>query len=492
MNIRTISSRFALCALAVAALLTACNKKKDEPEQAYTPASNVALSGFALRPYPEIAQNLDSVYFAIDLNRAEVFNADSLPVGTVISNLVPVLTYPSTVAAVSIQAKNGTFDYIASPGTGMDMSDGLKITLTAKDGTTSRTYNVKINVHKQNPASFLWNQEQVATLPGGREAIDQKTLRFRDEVLCFTHNLGAGIHLSRTCSENRTWTTTTLSLTFEPNLRTLVAAEERLYVLSINGELFESSDGVTWNSTSQKWKNITGCYLGSVTGLAEKNGVLTHTSWPLGQLPEYPAEQDFPVNGFSNPGMVTSEWSPWPTLILCGGVTDGEELSAATWGFDGERWSVISTNHAPALFGATLIPYWMACPTTSHWLTADRDAWLLVGGLDKNNSVNRKIWYSLDNGVNWNEGAEGMTLPENCDMFVDTDAIVDLEPRSASALDWMQSRRKMNARVEGTEILWECPVIYFFGGRNPMINNPFVSTEIRRGALAKFTFIPIV
>lgn len=492
MTIRKHVCRIFALALAIAIQLTSCNKKTEEPENTYNPASNVALTGFSLKAYPEVAANLDSVYFAIDLRKAEVFNADSLPVGTVISNLVPVLTYPSTVKAVQIEAANGVFDYIASPGTGMDMSDGLKITLTSADGLTSRTYNVKINVHRQNPSAFLWNQDKIGTLPGAESPIDQKTLIFKGEALCYTIGIDNSLYLSRASAQSRSWQTEMLDLLFKPHLRTMAAGEENLFVLSDSGELFTSPDGISWTSTGKIWQSITGAYLGSVTGIAASGDNYIHTAWPEGSLPETPMEADFPLEGFTNSGTVTTPWSPWPTMILYGGVKQDNGISDATWGFDGERWSIISSNQGPAIYGATLVPYWLARKTSTSWITDDRDAWLLIGGTDADGEANSRIWYSFDNGVNWTMGPEEMSLPENGATIINADALVDIEARSASALDWAKARRRMNVKVEGTEILWECPIIYFFGGKDPRVNHPFVDTDIRRGALAKFTFIPLI
>lgn len=492
MTIRKHVCRIFALALAIAVQLTSCNKKTEEPENTYSPASNVALTGFSLKAYPEVAPDLDSVYFAIDLRKAEVFNADSLPVGTVISNLVPVLTYPSTVKGVQIQAANGVFDYIASPGTGMDMSDGLKITLTSADGLTSRTYNVKINVHRQNPSSFLWNQDNIGTLPGAANPTEQKTLMFKGVAMCYTAGLDNTLYLSRASAGNRSWQTERLDLPFKPQLQTMAAGEERLFVLAESGELFTSTDGMSWTSTGKIWQSITGAYLESVTGIATSGDNYIHTAWPDGSLPESPLEKDFPLDGFTNSGTITTQWSPWPTIILYGGVKEDNSISNATWGFDGERWSIISSNHGPAIYGATLVPYWLARKTSTSWVTDDRDAWLLVGGIGANGGINSRIWYSFDNGVNWTEGPEEMSLPDNGAAIICADALVDIEARSASALDWAKARRRMNVKVEGTEILWECPVIYFFGGKDPRVNHPYVNTDIRRGALAKFTFTPLI
>lgn len=500
MTIKKLVCGITLGALASTTFLASCNKKKEEAEPAYTAATNVSLTSFTLKHDSENEVGgirLDSVFFAIDIREGVVFNADSLPVGTKTDNMVPVLKYPSSVKSVVIEAKNGVFDYIASPGTAMDLSEGLKITLTSENGASSRTYNVKINVHNQNPAQFLWSQESVAQLPGGiTNPLQQKTLLFGGETYCFVQGTQGSIALSKSSKENPGWITRMLQLGFEPELRSMTATGNALYVLSTQGQLYESSNGVNWTWTGKIWRSIVASYMDAVSGICADGTGFKHTCWPEGSLPESTLETDFPVEGFTNAGIVTTDWSPVPTIFICGGKTQASAMSKSVWGFDGTRWSKISSGPAPAVTGGILVPYWLARKTSTQWNYDDRDAWLLIGGVDEQGEFSDRIWYSFDNGVNWRRGEDEMAVPSPSTaagpVLVDADALVELEARKASALDWKKSRKLQGPTIEGTEILWECPLIYFFGGKDQRMNQPYVCDGIWRGALARYTFIPAV
>ena len=72
--------------------MTACNKDDNDINNTasmYVPA--VAVTRFYLKADSKVMNNLDSVFFSIDLENGVIFNADSLPKGTKISTLIPLL-----------------------------------------------------------------------------------------------------------------------------------------------------------------------------------------------------------------------------------------------------------------------------------------------------------------------------------------------------------------------------------------------------------------
>ena len=74
---------FTLC------ILTAC-KKDDEGKNPVS--DSVRISTFALKADSTNIENLDKVFFTIDLENGLIYNADSLPKGTNVSELKFTLT----------------------------------------------------------------------------------------------------------------------------------------------------------------------------------------------------------------------------------------------------------------------------------------------------------------------------------------------------------------------------------------------------------------
>lgn len=150
-----IPMRVLPCLIGAAIVLGACNaEKSDEP--AYEPALSVAVQGFSLTANSKVMANLDSVFFSIDLDHAVIFNADSLPVGTNINKLVPKITFPAAVSKAEIKMSGGTtrtgiVNYKTSPTDSIDFTGDVTLTLSTEDGALSKTYTLKVNVHKWWP-----------------------------------------------------------------------------------------------------------------------------------------------------------------------------------------------------------------------------------------------------------------------------------------------------------------------------------------------------
>ena len=65
----------------------------------------------------------------------------------------------------------------------------------------------------------------------------------------------------------------TESVTFpaEPNLRSLTASSNALYVLSTTGDMYKSTDGKSWSATGMKWNHIYGGYGDKIIGNKYEN-----------------------------------------------------------------------------------------------------------------------------------------------------------------------------------------------------------------------------
>ncbi|MDE6558760.1 MAG: hypothetical protein K2K29_02600, partial [Muribaculaceae bacterium] len=183
--------RHALVAVAPLAvvLIGACNSKDDPKEGIdYQAAQSVAVTKFAISPNARVMENLDSVYFSIDLEHRVIYNADSLPMGTRIDKLVPVITYPATVGSAEITmtggtTRTGTVNYITNPSDSIDFTGNVSLKLTSIDGSLTASYRLKVNVHKCQGDSLMWDKEALAPLPSrnGSPKV-QRTVSAGDKV----------------------------------------------------------------------------------------------------------------------------------------------------------------------------------------------------------------------------------------------------------------------------------------------------------------------
>ncbi|MDE6330620.1 MAG: hypothetical protein K2L83_07935 [Muribaculaceae bacterium] len=503
---RHILSRCLGVSLMAAALIaSSCNAKEEPGTTANLNVPSVAVTKFSIKPNAAVMTDLDSVYFSIDLDHGVIFNADSLPLGTKINKLVPLITYPSTVSKAEIimtggDTRTGTVNYLAAPTDSIDFTGDVKLVLTAEDGELTKTYTLKVNVHKCVSDSLVWDQEAVSALPARYASPkEQKTVDVAGKTTVSIIRESNDQLTLATCGNpaDCDWTRSALTLPFIPQLRSLTSCGESLYMLADDGALYSSADnGATWSATSTRWSGIIGEFNGALFGLtADATPMIDLWPRPAGYTPAaVPA--DFPTADYSNFNTFTTKWSTSPIGFFAGGSRDGRALPY-TWAYDGENWAKISNNNLPALKNPVIVPYFCYRKTNTSWIQTEYSVWLCMGGLLADNTVNPTLYITFDNGVNWHPASELMQYPDFIRPGYSADAVVRSTPMSADLdAQWKSVTRAMRRTpqmrisyfVDGSDVNWECPYIYLFGGHD---SAGTLNDEIRRAVLARLMFTPI-
>lgn len=465
------------------------------------PASSVSVTEFSLKAKTGSKVKLDSVFFSIDLTHGVIFNADSLPVGTDITKLVPVITYVKSASAVTLTQTGGKYtgeiDYKSNPSDSVDFSGKVVLKITAEDKTTTRSYDIKVNVHKAEPDSLVWDQLAVIPMPSRREnPKQQKTVGYKDTSYTLIQEEDDSYTLAvATDLLAGEWDKLTPAFDFEPAVRTLNATSDMLFLLDTAGTLHTSADGLTWDNTGCVWVNTIGAYGDVMLGIRSEGGQLVHTSWPIDAgYHESPVSSDFPVDEYSNFVQFSNRWTTLPIGFMIGGLTADGSYTDKTWGFDGDHWAVLSEGMTPKVAGATLVPYYVYRKTSSSLVQTEFSVWMMIGGEGSRNASNRTVYVSYDNGVNWYAADAQMQLPKHFPRLRGLDGIVAEWPKQASLKDnWTSTESRalpemarVKYKVEDYEVYWDCPYIYIFGG----IDGEVLNDEIWRGVLNRLTFVP--
>ena len=490
------------CIAMLMGTLSSCNKKTETEEEIYMPASSVAVTDFSLKSKSGSNVKLDSVFFSIDLNRGVIFNADSLPVGTDVTKLVPVISYTSSASAVTLTQSGGRYegeiDYKTNPSDSVDFSGKVVLKITAEDKTTTRSYDIKVNVHRMEPDSLMWDRLAVTPIPSRLGAPkQQKTIAYRESAYTLIQESDDSYTLSVAADLIAgEWDKKTLSFDFNPDVRTLNATEDRLYLLDTAGTLHTSADGLTWDNTGCIWTNIIGAYGNAMLGLRSEGGKLLHTCWPSDAgYAETAVSSDFPVREYTDFVQFSNRWTTLPIGFMVGGRLADGSFTEKTWGFDGDHWAVLSEGMTPRMAGATLVPYYVYRKTSSSLVQTEFSVWLLIGGLRNDGKNNKVIYASYDNGVNWYAVDTQMQLPDYFPGLHNLDGIMAEWPKQASLeSNWtatpsrgLPGMARVKYEVEDYEVYWDCPYIYLFGG---IKDNSTLNDEIWRGVLNRLTFVP--
>lgn len=492
-----------LTSLMAMAAITACNKDTDSDSTDYSPSSSVAVTSMTLKGTSNTGVVLDSVFFSIDLDGRVIANADSLPKGTDISKLVPVITFPSSVSSAKITMTGGQrgdleTNYRTNPSDSIDFTGRVVLSLTAEDGVTSRSYLLKVNVHTVESDTLAWDRLATSPLPSRLAMpVAQKTVKYAGKAVCLIQESDGSYTLaqSETPALNA-WTHSTPALPDGPLIGTLTAADNALYILASDGSLHSSADGVTWTSTGAVWTSITGGYGDVVLGIRAGSDGALHTTWPrTTDIPEVAVSSAFPVSGQTAFGLFTSKWADYPIGFLTGGRLADGTISHDTWAFDGTQWAVITENPAPALEGAVLVPYYNLLNSSTSWVKKEYAVWMLLGGTKPDGTLNREVWITYDNGANWRKADQHLQLPGDVCVPAGADGVTLDHPMSADLNDgWIFTAasapsRRLPVEISDGKVNWECPYIYIFGGYD---SAGTLNTSIMRGVMMRLRFTPLI
>lgn len=482
-------------------IAVSCNSKAndDEGEIAVTPAI-VAVKEFRLARYDSVMKNLDSVFFSIDLNSGVIFNADSLPKGTNVKKLIAKITFANTMTKVDLtfRQQNGsdtTINYITNPEDSIDFSYPVTLDVTAQDGINNFSYQIKVNVHQQDPDSLVWDKLAYSSLPARfQNPVAQKTIIHDNVAYCLVEEYNGEYTLSSSDDLNRgEWNKNAFQCGFNPQVESFASSADAFFLLSDAGNLYKSSGLNEWENTGVNWVNILGGYGNSLLGIVETNESLCHDIYPRPQgfMPK-PVEDNFPVYNTSPIGIIESEWADNPTAILAGGNMMDGSFSSNVWAFDGNLWAIINEGVLPAVAQPMLVRYIVYRDTPYVFLKREFDVWMLLGGFTSE-EMNHEVYLSYDNGVNWSLAPESMQPDELSPSLAGADLIVADYELSANLSDaWTPSpsiRSRADYSIDGYDISWICPYLYVFGGYNTLDRNT-LNTTIYRGVLQRLRFTP--
>lgn len=495
--------------LAIASTLSfaACNESDDPYE--YQLSSSVIVSEFSLSSDKDVLDSLENVFFSIDLVNAKIFNADSLPYGTNISRLIPVIATPSTASVVQLEyprpgMSDSIVDYLTNSTDSIDFSNGpVKLRVVSQSGLVERRYEIKVNVHQVKADTLAWNSIESAPLPTSMAQPDaQRTVMLGGTYYCLTSKGSEYCLATTTNPADPRWQTKAVDFGFDANVESLRATDDALYILAADGTLYTSADFAAWTSTGQIWHYAYGKYGNQLLGCKQQDGKWMIISYPDNKTWAMPAK--FPISGTTEPAAYTPTMGISQQLVMTGGRTVDGNMLAGSWSFDGQSWAYVTLKDMPyALEDMAMVPYAIFETSTSNWVPNEVPALLAFGGRDVNGSINPLVIYSLDWGMSWQRAPLLMQMPESlpkvwgASAFVYSTQMSDAESRAGDwnkvgirrlppqcAWPWQLGASRVSKPI--TE--WECPAIYMLGGRNYFGET---QTQMWRGVIMRYTFKPL-
>ncbi len=471
--------------------------------------SSVEVQSFALSANPKVLENLDSVFFSIDLASARIYNADSLPKGTDVSKLV-VRIGTGTVSGVELIVNRGekgdtTYNYLESQSDSIDFSHGpVILRVTAQDGSQTRDYDLRVNVHQVVPDSMAWGDNALRALPTSLDApVVQKSISHDSKAWCLTADASGRACLATAENPALGWTTHEVSLPTGAIVRSFCATTGEFYITTADSELYTSADGFSWTSTGSRMTTLFGGSLTTLVGaLRADDGSWSLVSYPASAMTPVAAPADFPVEATSALLTWTTDWSDNPTSVMAGGLRADGQPTGSVWGWDGSKWACLNASSPlPPLSDVALVPFF-SFNTSDTWNVTRQSALFVLGGRDDHGEATRSVYISRDRGITWKIADTPMRFPAIVPDFFAADALcfaTTMDENGAiddawhrmpapSTPRWWEIAEEPMSRVSAPITQWECPYIYLFGG---LSNDLTLRPTLWRGTINRLTFKPL-
>lgn len=370
--------------------------------------------------------------FAIDHVAGEIYNVDSLPKGTDVTHVTAEINIGGSYV---YYYQDEEAKYFSSKDS-IDFTNPVRFTVYAADGSGSRNYHIRLNVHQSDMETLAWIPVENNNFHGGRMTAE-KMVQLRDHLMVFGEMGGVPTVMGGKLDGNfrfakKEWPLK--GVVGQVDYSSIVAHENAVYLLA-DGKLYSSIEGVNW--TAESPEHTFDRMLGVADGklyLSEGGMIvacdpyewttdnrvetLTH-NWQTVQTVD---ETLLPVN----PSMVTLPLRTNANILRT--VLIGNPHADA--GDDVSIWTKLSTDPVWTYYNP-VAGNDKACPLLERLTVIGYDNKLYAfGGASKDGSIEafEAIYLSADGGITWRKQKKDIVLPEELKGYSEPFAcVVDTE-----------------------------------------------------------------
>ncbi len=185
--------------------------------------------------------------FYIDQLAQEIYNPDSLPVGTDAAHVVCTVGSKNAGTIIIKNIDSDTLNYYSSTDS-IDFTTPREFRVYALDGMAYRKYTVSVNVHKEYADTFLWNPAGTCDMFQGLTGM--KAVAYGGNMLVFGSD-GASTYVYSTATYGTlSWAQLAENMSLDADAyKSVIEYDDMLWTL--NGrDLINSSDGQQWSVVS--------------------------------------------------------------------------------------------------------------------------------------------------------------------------------------------------------------------------------------------------
>lgn len=355
--------------------------------------------------------------FTIDQMKREIYNRDSMPVGsdTILDRiLIDTLSVGGWVTGGlkdtlvsttdSVDLISAISKYYDTDGV-LHTSNGVKLKVHAADDLTTREYTLKINVHTQHPDSLVWkdmaDEGEVFTTetnPG-----KQRAIILGEDLWVYTSHTQA----YKTSTELNQYAWSSINLTGLPAdaiLTSVINFNGKLYMTTDSKQVFGSEDGSTWSQATELGSNVTALIAvvdSKLSAIVEIDGKQYFNTTTDGQTWDNAlatdlneVEDGFPTANIYAASNITDNGLS-KVVVMGMPYADGAQALVPWFTLDGKQWADLGT-------------------TSDKFFPAlDQAAIMYYGGQYCAFGGNLKAMYTSVNAIAWFEVEERFLLDEH-------------------------------------------------------------------------------
>jgi len=342
-----------------------------------------------------------------------IYNTDSLPVNTDVTKVVISMSSYGAGISYTLKDSKGADSLCWYNGTdSLNFTEPIIFTAYAADGIATKDYEVKVNVHKLHPDSLQWTHLKNSNFPGDVIQSKQKAVLFNNRIFVFADNENQTLVTYTNSEDGIQWTTPTeiTGASSKIDYSSVLSFHNKLYSVSVDNQLYSSSDGIQWNNENQEITSLLATFSNKIIGIQNEvfiEGVLENTTlnWKTtGEI--VPA--DFPVDNYVYVReALPTDPSAIERIMLMGKMPDTSSPSAITWNLLSNEQNWIPYNTEPINY----------CPNLNNLALIYYDEELYVfGGEDLSKHLDIKpfefIYHSNNQGKSWHPFEKKIFFPK--------------------------------------------------------------------------------
>lgn len=424
--------------LLVSVATTSCLDNDNNIE--YSP--DAIIKAFAIDTIHGVTYNFTINQFGPD-GTGEIYNQDSLPLGAdTIINRILIKTLNTTSGIVTSYNPVTKQDTILNISDSLDLRSPITIKVWSLEAWANngegpiKQYNIKVNVHKQDPDSMQWVKMPIA-LPGsltGQQTAVLLKEGTTNSICVYTANSAYKGVLSGNGSV--TWNSIGRGALPATALTSLVNFKDVLYGTAGDGKVYQSTNGENWTEYAalngpnvllltafpENSKNLNEKIVG-IAGIKDGKFFITNeaaTGWKEeGQVvpADFPKPNNISSTVYLNPTNIQ-------TAMIMGNNSNDKDTTSTAWvSQDGVDWvqlpkntsdtycpklsnpSVIHYNNAFYAFGGPFSAFYKSIAGIA-WHQADSKFWMPVEFKDRQEysmvvDKDNYIWIMWSNGEVW-------------------------------------------------------------------------------------------